>query len=183
MLRFSLATLFLVMAVVAVGCAALANPSQAWAEVIVAVVLLLLFAGLVAALIVQGPLRVFVIGFATVGWLYFLLTFADAVNLRDRLITTRPLNVMFTAQMRSSGDWPQSGYMDPFGRELAPPLYEPLSDDPFGAASFVAPREMQDIGHALWAMLLGCAGGIFAQVIHRATRRRIPQVEPNSPSP
>jgi hypothetical protein len=32
------------------------------------------------------------------------------------------------------------------------------------------PRELQDIGHCLWTLLLAAAGGVLAQVVHRRRR-------------
>jgi hypothetical protein len=177
MLKFSLGTLLLVVAVAAVGCAALANPTDLWTEVVIAVTLVFLFASLVAALVGQGRLRVFATGFAAVGWAYFVLTHGNAVSLPSHsLITTRSVNWVYALRRESEdGAQPESlpiGNPSAPGNAFgAPPPLDPFSDDPFGPPSAqYAPRDMHVIGHALWALILAGAGGTFALMIRRDSR-------------
>jgi hypothetical protein len=208
MLKYSLGTLFLVVAVVAVGCAAAANFSPLWAEVMIALTLMILSIALVAALVGRGRTRVFAVGFAAVGWMYFLLTFVDAVGLRnERLLTSRAIHWLYGLKQQANagaattapptavdfgmpgGGMPSmsgSG-MGPMGAGDASMGMEGMGGDMSGMmgmgsmpggmgipvlpVTYFAPRELQDIGHSLWTLLLGAAAGMLARAIHGAGRQ------------
>lgn len=98
MLRFSLLTLFGVVLVAAIGCAALTNPTETWREIILAIAVVALF---VAALIAIGrpsPAR-FAWGFATTGWLYL---FATVVMFPGQLPSDLTLNRVFNITHKES---------------------------------------------------------------------------------
>jgi hypothetical protein len=142
MLKFSLGMLFFIVTVAGLGCAALANPIMLWAEVMVAVTILFLLAGLVAALVGHRRSRVFAIGFAVVGWVYFVLALTEIGLPDERLVTTRFVTWIYKIRMDArpgvSSPNPYGGPIaaeDPFG---TPPELEdlftdpPAAEDPFG---------------------------------------------------
>lgn len=78
--RFTLAGMLGSIAVVAVACAALANPSPIWAALVVTAVLGLLTYAVLAAIFRRGARRAFWIGLATVGWGYTYLVAHDRLG-------------------------------------------------------------------------------------------------------
>ena len=75
MLRYSLGSLFLVLLYLSIGCAALANASGLWPQVSITLTLAILVLFSLGAIFWRERRRVFAIGFAATGWLYFLLVF------------------------------------------------------------------------------------------------------------
>lgn len=71
--RFSLLTLLGLIAVVAVACAALTNPTPLWACVVETGVLAMLTYGVLASVFQREVRRAFWIGLSIVGWGYVLL--------------------------------------------------------------------------------------------------------------
>ena len=74
--RFNLLTLFGFVAIVAVGCAALARPSQLWLVVVSGASLAGLFYAVLAAVYGRNASRAFWVGVAVVGWGYVALEWA-----------------------------------------------------------------------------------------------------------
>jgi hypothetical protein len=102
MVKYSLGTLFLVVAVVSFGCAAVANFSKPWAEVTVTSAVMVLLIGVLGAVLGSRRIRPFAIGFAVVGWAYFLLAFVEVSGLRDELLTDRAVNWLYAVKQRWS---------------------------------------------------------------------------------
>ena len=187
MLRFSLATLLIVMGVAALGCAAVANWSPLWAEIMLTTTGAILLVGLLVALFGRGSTRTFATGFAAVGLAYFLLAFFAPAEIRDeRLATRRAIDRLFALMQKTNADARTTSEFQ---------LVEVVLDGstngstPGGDSSFMfgvgtrptlvtgrtvfnsPPREFEDIGHCLWTLLLALIGGVLAQVIQRASRR------------
>jgi hypothetical protein len=168
MVRYSLGTLLAFMALVALGLGALANASEVWAEVMVTTAFILLLAALVAAFVADGKARVFALGFAIVGIGYFLLTFSEMAGVRGHLITNRAVLLVYDwkhkEEVANDTVMPR-GNANPFVLPTNAP--DPFADDdPFGP---VIPSSVLDIAHALWTLLFALLGGVFAQVVHRAS--------------
>jgi hypothetical protein len=95
--RFNLLTLFGFVAVVAVGCAALARPSQLWLAVVSAASLASLFYAVLAAAYGWNARRAFWVGFAVVGWGYVVLEWTSTAGLPFHL----PIGLV-TGQLESA---------------------------------------------------------------------------------
>lgn len=185
MLKYSLAALFLLVAVVALGCTAWLNFSQLWAEVMVGLVWLSISLALVVGLAGRGPSRTFALGFVAVGAAYFLLAFTiDQRN--ERLITERAVNWAYGKQQASKAKTTaaDSGLVDEKiawvirnGANNSQGMsvnYDTLKLKGLilsNAIASEAPRELQDIGHCLWTLLFGLLGGVLAQVVHKRSCR------------
>jgi hypothetical protein len=191
-LKYSLGTLFVVMAIVALGCAAIANFSPLWAQTMVTLTVGALLAGLLVAISGRGRAGAFAAGFAAVGGVYFLLTFVQFFGLREQLLTNRVVNKCWSLSPRSAVRLDRSGFMRGMSGNMGMPGAGfgtmPGMGDPttagfmFGTSSSSsgiagtivvtsAPRELQDIAHCLWTLLLALLGGAAGQVIHGISRK------------
>jgi hypothetical protein len=117
--RFSLTSLLGSVFVAAIGCAALARPTEAWATAVVSMSVGVLFVALVRLIYVERARRAFWVGFAICGWGYLLMarvvmTFpgADA----DLLVTSRLLQSLAQATLGEDPSIPYSA-----GPVYAPP--------------------------------------------------------------
>ena len=72
---------------VAVTCTSLTNATDLWRQIVVTLTVAVLFLASFLAWCSSGTTRAFSIGFAFVGWVYLVLTCADAHGLRDSLPT------------------------------------------------------------------------------------------------
>jgi hypothetical protein len=200
MIKYSLGSLFVVVAIIALGCTAWMNFSQLWVEVMVALVLLSLSVALAAALAERSPARPFARGFAALGGAYFLVAFAMPLELRnERLLTERPVNWLYKLQQKVQPDAPDTSNAYLSVNPASTPAVgatgpTPLALDfafPIGSTSGVtysfvgvmppaaprihpAPRELQDIGHCLWTLLVAGLGGALTQAIQRRKHRAEP---------
>ena len=131
-MRFSLATLFIVFAAIAVGCTAIIYANHLWQQVLVTVVMLTLsFMTLIAAL-ARAQRRAFAVGFVTLGWAYFVLVFFSATAVRPMLLTDRTVHLLYSAMHQTatravtetmwspSGPVTQTRYI-----QIAQPTYDP----------------------------------------------------------
>ncbi|MCL4853931.1 MAG: hypothetical protein KJZ78_21435 [Bryobacteraceae bacterium] len=75
MLQSSLRTLLLSAILVAIGCAALVHPTEAWRQVIVTITVLAIMLSTLVVIFRQDTVRIAAGGCAVMGWLYFLLAF------------------------------------------------------------------------------------------------------------
>jgi hypothetical protein len=78
--RISLATLLMIVAVVALGLAGMVSASRFWTAAAATVTLALLLAAVLAACLLAGADRAFWAGFALFGWVYLLLVNWDWVG-------------------------------------------------------------------------------------------------------
>jgi hypothetical protein len=78
--RISLATLLMIVAVVALGLAGMVSASRFWTAAAATVTLALLLAAVLAAWLLAGADRAFWAGFALFGWVYLLLVNWDWVG-------------------------------------------------------------------------------------------------------
>ena len=77
MLRYSLASLFLILLYFSIGCAALVNATGIWPQVAVTLAVAILLVMTLAAVCWKEKARMFALGFSISGWAYFLLIFAS----------------------------------------------------------------------------------------------------------
>lgn len=87
---FSLCRLLVSIAVVAVGCAALASPSSYWMCAVVSAKIIILFYAALAAVFRHGPPRAFWAGLAIVGWGYTFITCGATPGSWDTTFYARP---------------------------------------------------------------------------------------------
>ena len=94
-MRFSILTLLGLVAVAAIGIAALLKANEAWAEAISNMVVAALAASIAAGLILARQQRAFAIGFAVVGVSFFVLTFLPQPHAwMNPLVSERGLRVL-----------------------------------------------------------------------------------------
>lgn len=182
MLKYSLGTLFVVTAIAAISSAAVANYSPVWAEVMVTATAGILLLGLLTAILGRDNARTFAIGFAVVGWVYFSLAFVEAVGLRGHLLTSRAVNRLFQVtqepRVTSNISLPGAVAIDfamPIATGTMPGQGNSFTFSTSGLTGTLvldeAPRELHDIAHCIWALVLALFGGMAAQVIQRVSRK------------
>lgn len=160
MLHYSISMLLLLMVVIGVGCTALMNPNHIWDQAMFTAVLLLILVCSIKAIVEVPPRRLFYIGFVLFAGVYLLATTAGSywpVPPRNRLLTHSAVRYM-------------QGVMHP---DLPPVQTYPvmlMSPAPAGAE---AAFSFHNLGHTLWALILGLLGGVVASTMcRRAANRR-----------
>ena len=175
--RVSIATLLVVVGLMAVGFAALRVSSRLWANASFSVVLLSLVVAIAALIYRQGPRRAFWAGFALFGWTYLILVFGPAPlnGWKDWLVTVPVLamleeRLLIEAAPNATGRPPASSRVIPRApqaayAELTPWSYWTATDrsNPFSSDSF------NRIGHSLFCFGIAMAGGAFCRFL-RDTR-------------
>jgi hypothetical protein len=193
--QFSLLTLLLAMAGVALICLALRSPNELWATAVFAAVLLSLGFAALAAVYRSGSVRAFAIGFLVLGagyWGLVLLAEREQAYGQRLLPTSRWAVALFTLLHEENATVMTAVYTAPTVAYTtvqavavagAPPTlpaaptpvvsYVPqqIRRSPFTAETFL------DISHQSLALLLGVLGGIVAQWLY-ATRRDEPSPPP-----
>ena len=164
MFRYSLRALIGLVAVVAVGCAALMN-ANAWIANSAWTLLLLLLALALGTSTHRG----FWIGFAIFGWLYVMLI-CGPFGLTDELLTTSLLRHTASTRASISGneqELRQRYFQMQDGTSTSAQIHDALlrwrkiqllSDSVFIDA-FVR------TGQAFWTLILGLSGGLFAHYL------------------
>ena len=185
MWRFSLASLFLLIALVAVGCAALKYANSYWQQGLMTATVAFLMAASVAWAVSTGSTRAFACGAALVGWIYLLLCFVPALGLREKLLTDRALAALSkpatdqsfvqaqnAANLRTLWAVTDLDIMNGSGIVTG-------SDIVAGTvASGYAVRPgrsgaFNDIGHCLWTLLLAFIAGVLACYAASRSRKKI----------
>jgi hypothetical protein len=189
MLRVSLREAFIFVALVALATASLKYANDTWISIVAAIMMLSFFVALIIAVVDRGPRQAFAIGFVLVaaayGYLVVSATHSESNRVIEfygssgRLPTTRLLNLIY--QSVNTSDY----YDNATGQPL--PGFDPATESdrlrlsiqmPGGGmvpgVSFRQIPEMDSfmrVGHCWWALILGCAGGYFAQVVYRRRLR------------
>jgi hypothetical protein len=177
MLRFSLAALLLLLAIVAIGLAGLVNANVAWQQAIATTTVILLMGSSVAA-VYSRPSKPFCGGFAIAGWTYLLIamsTFGAAT--RDAMATTTVLQQL-QLMVHGNGTKPPQGVVQTLngitlslqGSGVQPNTRWVSLANPNGSQTTV--ELFYAIGHSLWAILFGCLGGLLATVLSRRAGRK-----------
>ena len=166
MLRFSLATLLLVVLFVAIGCAALVNATEIWRQAIVTLTIVVLVVATLAATCIGGRTRPFVVGFSVAGWIYLVLVSVSALELRDDLLTDKAISLLFKTM---HGD-AESNVISFTGDSLMIDTpYSVTGLDTSGMFGGTTPMvnnatqvnyfDFSGIGHALCTMIVAFVGG------------------------
>jgi hypothetical protein len=188
MLRFSLTTLLLLMLFACVGCAALVHATELWRQTIVTVTVVILLFAMLTAASRSGASQRFPLGFALAGWIYVLLVFVAAHDLRQDLLTERALTWLFAAvhdEVASEKLWLSNSLaLSMQGRVLTAssnPRDIRLWDLNTGrqvksrfGPGVVNYEDFADIGHCLWAVMIACAGGVVARILAAHPSRSAP---------
>ncbi len=182
---FSLRELFLLVAFVAVACAALKFAGSVWWAVLSAFAGLVFLAAAVTALLERGPRQAFAIGFIVCAGVYYgLVASASGQGPNNnsnpeldpysgRMPTTTLLKPLLEAVVVNK-------WVDATGKEI--PNFNPSAGGGFGAgpgAIVILMPTRQDfmrIGHCLWTLLLGYLGGHFGRFVYlrRIARQEAP---------
>jgi hypothetical protein len=189
MFRFSLLSLLVAVPLVALGCAALVYATPVWARIVVTATLAALLAAGVGAFYLPDKSRAFAGGFAICGWGYLLLSQQPWLeNMKGDLLTTAALNQlepMLKDPKQVVAESPNARYflgsrvVAPAGNDVLPNIsyarYVELTSRDRGrnisAIGLVAQLKFHEIGHSLWAILLGCIGGGLATVFDAKRRK------------
>ena len=178
MVQFSLRTVLVLVALVAVAIVSLRFATVEWRILSVAIAATSFVAAVVLAALGRGVRRAFAIGFATTMLLYVLVLDAmpwqGMAGVRGRtefnpdvgtLPTTRLLRPLYHAAA-------DVRWVDIRTGRTVPTPDAAASTSPYLSMGESPSREdFMVIGHAWWAMLLGLCGGAFAQWLHQ---RRTP---------
>jgi hypothetical protein len=160
-LRFSMARLMGVVVAAAVGLAALVKPSPTWAGAIFLVTSGVLGLAIVGALYRRGAPQAWWVGFCVFGWGYLLLVASSGGGIFH--FPSLPTSQLLTVLRQKFGIEPLPG-AEPRPRNFW---------DVFHA--------YYQIGHALWALLAGVAGGTLARAFLVPPADRSERPEPDAP--
>lgn len=181
--RFSLWSMFLGVAAVAIVCAALVKPTESWVIAFQAVALGVLTFALLAALVYErGAARAFWIGFAVVGWGNLgLHRFQISEVSLTREISERLIDAIHP--------YPPSDPEPPLEGPVSP-TFDPYGDVPkavtataVGFDVHVARNNFQYLTFWIWPLLFGFAGGIVAQQMYARRERLAARVSPSGSGP
>ena len=96
MLRYSLASLAIVIVSLSIYSAALAQGNNLWPQISVTLTVSILLLATLAAVFSRNSSRVFAMGFSIVGWLYFTIVFAGFTGgVRENLLTQTAINWLY----------------------------------------------------------------------------------------
>jgi hypothetical protein len=166
--RYSLTRLLALIAVVAAFCAALANPSPAWAQAAVTLLIFVLLVATVAAMFSRGQTRAFAGGMVVLGTAFFALFFlinppARPMNWLDSLVDMLRYAVLGSYQPVDMWD----SISDFTPAELAADQEKWRAETrwfAFGTIAYVA-----------ITLLMGALGGLIALAFHIRANREKPQ--------
>ncbi len=178
MLRYSLGGLLVAVLAVSVGCAALVNPSPLWSQIVFTGTVVILLAATVGAT-VGGP-RPVAAGLAIFGWGYLLLTSGPwAASVRPHLLTEAALvrleplvlepAVFGGGGFGAGGGYGGGGFGGAPWNIMGNMAWTPSNGWSWGGFPSEESTWLRQIGHTLWALVFGVAGGALARV---AARRR-----------
>jgi hypothetical protein len=167
--RASIATLLVVVGLLAIGFAALRVSSRLWACACVSTDLLALVIAIGASIYRRGSRRAFWVGFALFGWTYLILALGPAPlnGWRDLLVTSPVLSMLEDRLLDAPTPTMRGGTLSAIGRaqrasELTPWTYWTDTDrsNPFSSDSF------NRIGHSLFCLGIALGGGAFCRFLH-----------------
>jgi hypothetical protein len=147
--RFSFTAMFGLVAIVALGCAALWKPTGLWVMVISATTVTSLFFATLAAIYQQQARRAFWVGFAVVGWGFFgVQQLPGSSALPMNRISEKLLQLVHPEQV--------------------PPNLNPHVPNPVArpVANADVTRSFAEIVNWLWPLVFGFIGGLFARHLY-----------------
>jgi hypothetical protein len=176
---FSILGLMVVIGILALGFVALRMPSRIWVNAWFSLALGGVTVAVPAAVVTTGDGRAFSVGFAVCGWVYFLFALAPWVDERasHQLLTTTILDV-------ASPYFVDNTYLINSYKAFVNPPRPPDRPTPWqvwnlpdlktsaneewrmGYVTLHCPFEYLRIGHGLFCLLLGIAGGEIARFLY-----------------
>ncbi|HUY93042.1 MAG TPA: hypothetical protein VMV10_30210 [Pirellulales bacterium] len=180
--RFSLWSMFLGVAAVAIVCAALVKPTETWAMAFQATALGVLTFGLLAALVYErSAARAFWIGFAVVGWgnlglhrfplSEIRLTHEISEWLMDAIHPFPPPSAS-PPPIDPSDEQPRAEKFDPYGG-VPDPTPNPTQ------LAMIARDRFSYLVVWIWPLLLGFVGGVVAQQLFLRRERLVTRPSPS----
>jgi hypothetical protein len=188
-IRLTIASLLVVVLLIAVGFAALRESSDLWESGIFSMTLVVLLASILLAIHRNDARRALWVGFALFGWTYLGLSLVPPIE--SRLVTTRALAYLdskvpgrtqsfFTIQLTGTvsgtpGNQVQSVAFSPDGRQIATSslgtvkLWDAATGRLLGGWAGTTENFVR-IGHSLLALLAGWLGGLLSRRLWRASR-------------
>jgi hypothetical protein len=169
--RFSVRGLMMLIVFLGSAFAGLRSPTPFWANIWFSLVLTVLVLAVPAAVYRRGERRAFWVGFATFGWVYFVLSmgpwFQNEIGFQ--LFTTTVLDLLspYIVQKESL----LRVYVGSFNPPASPTLPTPWQiwnlpefppENPWrtvGYVTLLSPGLYLRIGHAIFCMLIGFCGG------------------------
>ena len=171
-IRFPIAGLMGAVLVVALGLAALRNPSETWAGVMFLLTCGTLCLAIVGVVCRSDRERAWWLGFALFGWGYLLLSLWSRVNLPtmtllDWIAKWLGVKVRFSGGMVGGG----------FGGSFRSVGLRPLGG--FGGGVLFGPAfdSLGQIAHCLWAIVAALVGGVLAHALFGASRARAEKLD------
>ena len=193
-IRFNIASLLLVVLVLAVGFAALRESNETWDSVLFTLALCVLLVSILLAIHRSEARRAFWLGFALFGAAYLGLSLVTSIE--SRLITTKALTYLdskvpgrtqtfFTGRLTGGspgtpGNQVSSVAFSPDGRQLATSslgtvrLWDAKTGTLLGGWAGTTENFVR-IGHSLFALLAGWFGGLLSRRLWRASRPPEPE--------
>ena len=176
MVRYSLTSLLVLVALVGLGCTALLNASPLVAQVVVFVVCALTVAAMICGVFLSGRLRAFASGAALASLLYVTATFAFHDRMRPVLITDQANQALYHLTYGEIKDQLAKRALDErypvgdfYGYASEPDLWLIITCNTHGNLAYERDNDLDksikafsDLCHALWAFIFGCLGGILA---------------------
>ena len=153
--QFSLRMLLVVVAFVAVGCAALANASPAVADTAYTMAIGVMFIALLGILYRREADRAFWVGFAIFGMGYLLLLGSGPLSIRAGKLATTTLMEYVYSQTGLSDRAVASVVAQSRNQILLPQRAERRA-----RSTFVR------IGHSIWTLILAYLGGLLARYFY-----------------
>lgn len=191
--RFSLAGLLCAISLVAVACAALAQPTPLWATITSSSAVTILFYAVLAAIYRSGAQRALWLGMAIVGWSYFVLfvTLGDDSPFASSVLLEWLEDVRSDAWSANAGPSQpalipasainpiNSGAGGAFEFEIYTASNPPPANPPPAPGSLVPititppaydPEDFFYIGHSFWTLLFGSIGGLVARRLQKSSQ-------------
>ena len=191
--RFSLWSMFLGVAAVAIVCAALVKPTTAWAMAFQATALGVLTFALLAALVYErSAARAFWIGLAVVGWGNLGLQRFQLSEIRlTHEISERLMDAIHPYPPPSASTPAPDAYPPPADPAVEqPPAGGYPSFNPYGSAPDPATQrinqargEFSVIVVWIWPLLLAYVGGVVAQQLYLCRERLAARPSPSASGP
>jgi hypothetical protein len=155
--RFSMSSLIVTVAVLALGCAALTRSTPLWASVVFTATVIVFVLATPRTLYSGGAVRAFHLGFALCGWLYLL----DSVVMSVSQVHA-PLNQVHAALLTTVVLDYSLPYVIPavFTRNRSGQINSVAGDYEVRKSSYY------QIGHSLWALVSSLAGGFVSVYFH-----------------
>jgi hypothetical protein len=178
-MRFNIRSLLILVVYVAVGCAAMVKSTQAWASAVVTLTVATLLAAAVISVTSRGRSRAFGRGFALAGLGYLAIAYAPgaAENIGPHLATTKAL---VWSVKKIHGDDADQSYVafSPDGKLLATAQgRSTIRVWDLASGTFLPPVQTPSesfirTGQCLWALVIGCLGGLLGQSCYARSERR-----------